>query len=296
VAVVRSVVQAGGRDQGELRRFRGEVYDCFDRRADALFDLVDGICAPVTVAGVAYLSLAPGARRGHGAAYTALSAGSVDEDLLRDVLAGYRPDRWRPDFAIDASVWARCDAECSPGRGFYYHPSRHSAGQPIVAGWCYSWLVGLSAGHDSWTAPLDARRLTVADNPNLVAVSQIREALPRLGPLPQAALFAFDAGYDPVQLTVGLADTGTQIVVRVRDDRAWFARPVARDSGRGGRPRRHGAKVTCADPVPGRSRTPFSRSMTRSTGGCRCPRGIGCTPSSAPTALPAGPCESWRAP
>ena len=48
MAVVRSVGQGGGGDQGELRRFRGGVYDCFERRADALFDLVDGICAPVT--------------------------------------------------------------------------------------------------------------------------------------------------------------------------------------------------------------------------------------------------------
>jgi hypothetical protein len=248
VAVVRSVVQGGGGDQGELRRFRGEVYDCFGRRADALFDLIDGICAPITVAGVAYLSLAPGARRGHGAGYAALSAGRIDEDLVRDVLAGYRPDDWRPDFAIDASVWARCDAECSPGRGFYYHPSRHSAGQPIVAGWCYSWLVALSAGHDSWTAPLDSRRLAVGDNPNQVAVQQVRGVLARLPALPVAALFAFDGGYDPVQLSVELAGTGAQIVVRVRDDRAWFARPVAREGGRGGRPRRHGARVTCADP------------------------------------------------
>jgi hypothetical protein len=64
VAVVRSVVQAGGGDQGELCRFRGEVYDCFERRADALFDLVDGICAPVAVAGLAYLSLPAESRRG----------------------------------------------------------------------------------------------------------------------------------------------------------------------------------------------------------------------------------------
>jgi transposase len=132
VAVVCSVGQVGGGDQGELRRLRGEVYDCFDRRADALFDLVDGICAPVTVAGVAYLSLAPGARRGHGAGYAALSAGRIDEELLRDVLAGFWPVRWGPDFAVDASVWARCDAECSPGRGFYHHPGRHSAGQPMA--------------------------------------------------------------------------------------------------------------------------------------------------------------------
>jgi hypothetical protein len=149
---------------------------------------------------------------------------------------------------VDASVWARCDAECSPGRGFYHHPGRQSAGQPIVAGWCYSWLVGLSPGSDSWTAPLDVHRMAVSDNMNLVAVGQIRAALARLGPTEQPALFAFDGGYDPVQLSVELAVTGTQIVVRVRDDRAFYARPAPRVDGRGGAPRRHGAKVSCADP------------------------------------------------
>jgi hypothetical protein len=58
VAVVRSVARAGRADQGELRRFRGEVYDCFTARADALFDLVDGLCTPVTVGEAAYLSRA----------------------------------------------------------------------------------------------------------------------------------------------------------------------------------------------------------------------------------------------
>ncbi|ROO60536.1 hypothetical protein EDC02_2430 [Micromonospora sp. Llam0] len=51
-----------------------------------------------------------------------------------------------------------------------------------------------------------------------------------------------------MQLTVELAGTGAQIVVRVRDDRAFYARPVPRVGGRGGAPRRHGAKVSCADP------------------------------------------------
>src|SRR3954471_14682857 len=93
VAVVRSLAQDGRRDQGELRRFRGEVYDCFTARADALFDLVDGLCTPITVGGVAYVSLAPGARRGHGAAYAAVTAGRIDTDMLGDVLAAARPDR-----------------------------------------------------------------------------------------------------------------------------------------------------------------------------------------------------------
>ncbi len=159
----------------------------FTARADALFDVIDGLCTPITVGGVAYVSLAPGARRGHGAAYVAVAAGRIDSVMSRDVLAGVRPGRWQPDFAVDTTVWMRNDAECSPQRGFSYHPSRHSAGQPIVAGWCYSWLVGLSAGADSWTAPLDSRRVLVGENPDVVAAQQIRQRLPRLGRLMQPA-------------------------------------------------------------------------------------------------------------
>jgi hypothetical protein len=53
VAVVRSVMQVSGGDQGELRWFRGEVYDSFTRRSDALFDLIDGVCTPIMIGGVA---------------------------------------------------------------------------------------------------------------------------------------------------------------------------------------------------------------------------------------------------
>jgi len=83
----------------------------------------------------------------------------------------------------------------APGarRGFSHHPSRHSVGQPIVAGWCYSWLVGLSAGADSWTAALDSRRVLVGENANAVAAQQIQQLLPRLGVLAVPALFASSA-------------------------------------------------------------------------------------------------------
>jgi hypothetical protein len=62
-------------------------------------------------------------------------------------------------FAVDLTTWPRCDAECSPCRGYYYHPSRHSAGQPIIAGWAYQWIAQLGLERDSWTAPVDATRL-----------------------------------------------------------------------------------------------------------------------------------------
>src|ERR1051326_8075757 len=228
MAAIRSITVAGVDGQAELHRLRNDLYDCFTRWPDALFELVDAISCPIPVTSVAHLSLAAGAMRGHGSGYAALAAGGIDTDRLRDVLAAARPVDWRPDFAVDASTWARCDAECSPGRGYYYHPSRHSAGQPIVAGWCYSWLVGVTPDADSWTAPLDAVRLAVGDNPNTVAVAQIRALLSRLGSTATAPLFAFDGGYDPAQLAVGLAGTGAQSVVRIKSDRVFFARPSGR--------------------------------------------------------------------
>jgi hypothetical protein len=66
--------------------------------------------------------------------------GSIDAEWLRRALISYRPPDWPLVFAVDASTWDRCDAETSPERGFYYSASKHSAGQPIVAGWSYQWV------------------------------------------------------------------------------------------------------------------------------------------------------------
>ena len=253
MAVTSSVTLPAAGDQGELRRFRDDFYDCLSAWPDALFELLDAVCNPLAVAGIAHLSLAATARRGHGSAYAAIAKGDLDPDQIRDLLAAARPPGWAPTFAVDATTWARCDAECSPGRGFYYHPSRHSAGKPIVAGWCYSWLVGLSDIPDSWTAPCDARRAGVGENLNTVAVQQIRSVLPRLGSTGVPALFAFDGGYDPVQLSVGLSGVASgadaQIVVRIKSDRKFFTRPAPRRPGTGGRPRLHGDRFSCKDPA-----------------------------------------------
>jgi hypothetical protein len=133
-------VQVG---QDPLRRFRNDVYDCLTARLDALFELLDGLCSPVPVDGVAHVTLAAGCRRGHGSAYAALSAGDIDPDLLREVFAAYRPTDWPADFAVDVTIWARCDAECSPGRGFYYHPSTTRRGTRPAS---RSWPAGATCG------------------------------------------------------------------------------------------------------------------------------------------------------
>jgi len=234
---------------GDLRAFRSELYGCLGLRRDAQFEVVDALLASPRVASLPYLSLAPLHRRGWGSVYAALADGRLEGGALRDAVAERPLAGGQPIYAVDVSVWPRCDAEASPGRGFSDHPSRHSAGQPIAAGWAYQWLAQLSFARDSWTAPLDVRRVHPTESPNAVAVEQLRGLVARLPCSGGAPLFVFDAGYDSAQLTQGLVGLPVAILVRLRSDRCFYADPPPTvPSPKGGRPRRHGAKFDCRRP------------------------------------------------
>jgi hypothetical protein len=233
-----------------LRGFRAGLYACCMRRGDALLDLADALLSVHgPVASLPQLSLEPAHRRGWGSLYAALAHGHIDAERLRDLLVCHPLAGGLPIYAVDVTTWPRCDAECSPERGLYYHPSRHSAGQPIIAGWAFQWICQLGFARDSWTAPVDARRLHPLDDTDHTAAAQVRALLARLpvdGPIPW---FVFDAGYDSAQLTLDLADAPAALLVRLRADRCCYADPPPHPPGAGGRPRRHGAKFNRADPA-----------------------------------------------
>jgi hypothetical protein len=231
----------------QLMDFRNDFYDCLGSWADALFELTDAaLLAPGPVSSVPALSLGPTFRRSHGSLYKALSKGEVGSDQVRELLVRYRPEGWPLIFAVDASTWERPDAETSPGRGFYHSASKHSAGQPIVAGWSYQWVSQLNFCPDSWTAPVDAMRIPPTEDATDATVAQVTRLtgmLPTDGPAP---MFVFDAGYDPAGLTHGLADVRAQVLVRLRGDRVFFPEP-ADNAGKAGRPRRHGRRFKLSE-------------------------------------------------
>jgi hypothetical protein len=128
-----------------------------------------------------------GDRREWGSLYDALAVGSIDVAALRGFLRRYTAHDSQPVYAVDLNVWLRCNAKSSPDRGFYSHPSRHSAGQPIVAGWEYQLVVTvctqlplarlwIADRRLPWERPLELGKLTP---------SRIRRAhsalLPRVG-------------------------------------------------------------------------------------------------------------------
>lgn len=236
-----------------LAGFRHDLYCCLTSWGDALFELCDAVlCSPSRVGSVPSLSLEPVFRRGHGSLYKALALGDINIGGLRELLIANRPLNQPPVFAVDASTWDRCDAETSPERGFYYSASKHSAGQPIVAGWNYQWISQLSFTPDSWTAPCDVLRIPPTADPTNATVDQIRRLVALLpadrGDVP---MFVFDAGYDPIAIGYELAATRTQVLCRIRDDRVFHSEPAARPNRparTGGRPPRHGPRFKCSDP------------------------------------------------
>ncbi|MGO8946692.1 MAG: transposase [Ktedonobacterales bacterium] len=200
-----------------LRAFRHQVYTLFGCRRDALFEAVDAVLSAPTLETPAHLSLTPMCQRGWGSLYDALNAGTMDRVRLERLVASYPLEPQTSWFAVDASVWPRCDAETSPDRGYYHHPYRHSHGQPIVAGWNYSWLVQVPRRCSSWTAPLRVQRIIPGENVNVVAAEQIRSWLEQMDPPASTPIFTF------------------------------YADPTAQPHT--GRPRRHGTKFVCDDPA-----------------------------------------------
>src|SRR5882757_761899 len=271
--------QAGVAALGRLVEFRQRVYDCVSRRPDAVFDLLDALtCRPEAVTSLPALSMEPEFRRGHGALYSALTDGRIEEAGLRELLLDAalldtRPPDPDPDpapdpdpdpgpveagptgseglvwFAGDVSGWPRPDAVTSPQRlAMFDKSARTSAGHPITSGWPFAVMVGVEWGASSWVAPVDAVRLGPDDtltSVTLAAVERVAAGLVRAGH-DQRAGFVFDAEYDLMALSHRWADRA-HIVGRLRSNQVFHADPEPEPARRGPR-RRHGEKITLNDP------------------------------------------------
>ena len=229
-----------------LTTFRAVAYAAFGRRRDALCELCDTLLTTGSVSSLPVLSVQPQHQRRWGSLYDVLAVGESNRCALEDALAQSLVDG-EPIYAVDVSVWPRCDAETSPERGMSYHASRHSAGQPIVAGWASSWMAHLGVARESWTAPMSVRRMRPQEKSNAVAAEQITAFLAHLSADNSLPWFVCDAGDDSVQLTQSLGEARAALLVRLRTGRCFYADPTSQP--RTGRPRRHGVKVVCDLPA-----------------------------------------------
>lgn len=258
-------VAQGVREQAALDRlgeFRRGVYGCFGRWADALFELADALAgAGRPVGSIAELMFEPVCRRGWGSLYQALEHGVVDEVAARRLLVAQieAPRAGRvPLFAVDSSKYPRPYTRHVPDVGLQYAAEQDGyGGAPVVPGWSMqkvAYVGQLPAGgaadgrRSSWSQPVDVTRVGTGENANEVAAGQMRAVAQcwherHPGTVP---LFLFDVGYCPIFLTQQLP-ADTQILVRLRGDRVFFAAPPPR-TGKVGRPVKHGARFALDEP------------------------------------------------
>ena len=245
--------EAGPVGLGDLEAFRAKFYDCLSTRADALFELTDAVlCSPGPVNTLVDLSLCPEHRRGHGALYDGLSSGAIEIKGSRFAIAALTLPRGtdgRITLGIDISPWLRPDAPSSAKRLFCHVHGRGKNQAQMIPGWPYSVIAALEPGRTSWTAVLDAVRLTPDDNDTTVTATQVREVVGRLQTAGHVKdgdpdiLLVFDSGYGVTRLAFLLADLPVQLLGRLRSDRVlqFPAPPPGPDRATG--PARPGVQI-----------------------------------------------------
>ena len=247
--MVGFITPGGDEPLDPVARFRMALYTAFGRRRDALFDLVDALLTAGRPPSLVHLCLAPVHRRGWGSLYAALRRGQVDADAVRALLLNQPRFPGPPVFAVDVSVWPRRDAETSPERAFHSSSPCRRTGSAIVRGWAYQWIAQLSPGRDSWTAPVDVRRVRPGEQATWLAVEQVRAVVAQLPPAEGPPLFVFDAWYDAAHVAVALADTPAALLIRLRSNRCFSADLEPGPNPPPRKRRRNGATFVCNDPA-----------------------------------------------
>ncbi len=276
-----------------LHTFRHALYDCFERRADALMELTDALLTAGPVLSPVHLSQEAVHRRGWGSLYAALAQGRVNSPALRQLLAQYPLAEGQPIYAVDCSVWARCAAATSPQRGYYYHSSRHSGGVQWWRGGPISGSAssasGATAGLRLWTCSASPapRTSTPRRRPRSKPCSR---ACPPAVPCRSVSSMPATTPYSsPLIWTASLPPRWCACARIAASMPTLIPR---RWRGRDGRCSM-GTSLTVPALPCGQCRPRNCARRIRSTAPCGCGHGPGCIPSSR-TTRPGGPARPAR--
>jgi hypothetical protein len=205
-----------------LQWFRHELYHCFSRAADALFDVCDALLTDPTARSVVEVSQAASFQRARPSRYQALQDGRIDRAALVRLFVAALPTRMggtRLLLGLDTSSILRPDAATSADRTLVYRPNLPSDATPVGPGWCFSTLVVLPDPVSSWTYVLDNRRVPSTETADTIGVQQLRSILPRRCPRFGRPILVLDRHYSSAPWVRSTADLPADQLIRTRRDR-----------------------------------------------------------------------------
>lgn len=233
-----------------LQWFRHELYHCFTRAADALFDLADALLTEPAARSFVELSQAASFLRAWPSLYQALQDGQIDRSALMRLFVRALPQPLagsRLLLGLDTSSILRPDATTSPDRTLVYRPNLPSDATPVGPGWCFSTLVVLPDPVSSWTYILDNRRVPSSATATTIGLQQLQAILPLLQPRFGRPILVLDRHYSSAPWLQATAALATDQLIRARRDRVLYRAPPPR-SGKRGAPRKDGERFQGSQP------------------------------------------------
>src|SRR5947209_6110568 len=230
-----------------VNAFRHEVYGCFTRAADALFNIVDALATETTANRFAQLSLSPFFERQWASLYEAFEDGRIEGEALQKVLIAHLP---RPAegtwllLGLDASNIARPESPTAADRlHLYVHNLPESRTPPVTTGWQFSTLMVLPDPCSSWGYVLDNWRIDTQHTAGQVGAVQLREGVSHL-PQGLRPRLSADRSYPNAPFLRATADLACAKLLRTKRRRV-FSRPAPPPTGKRGAPCKDGAHFAC---------------------------------------------------
>jgi hypothetical protein len=164
----------------DLEQFRQTVYQNFNNRADTLMELVDAISSNPEARSIVEYSLTPCFRRSYSTIFKAINELEWEEMATAHLLGPYLPRPQQRTFWLlgsDVTPQPRQFAHTLADRGMVYQPNAIKGNKPVTVGHQYATTALLPEAEGgvspSWVIPLLTRRVTSAEDKELVGSEQI---------------------------------------------------------------------------------------------------------------------------
>ncbi len=224
-----------------LDHLRQQMYGCFERSRDALFNLSDALLSESQARSLPELSLSVCFQRRWPSVYEALQDGRINVERLREVFVQVLLENKPTDepiwLGLDSSSMQRLEAESSRDRGMIYMPNMPHATKPVSVGWQFSTLMLLPEQPSSWVGILEQRRIGSEQTAIEVGIEQLRGVLPQLQRRP--VILLADRWYATANFVRACHELGCQALIRLKRNRKLYRAAPPR-TGKRGAPCKHG--------------------------------------------------------
>ncbi len=224
-----------------LKDVRQQMYGCFERSRDALFNLCDALVSESQARSLPELSLSVFFERRWPSVYEALQDGRINVERLRRVFVQALIESQPADEAvwvgIDSSSMERLEAASGRDRGMIYVPNMPHVTKPVSVGWQFSTVMLLPEQPSSWVGVLDQQRINTEQTAIEVGIDQLRALLPQIT---RPVILLADRWYAVARFVCACRELHCQALIRLKCNRKLYrAAPPKKEKQRGA-PRKHG--------------------------------------------------------